>query len=48
MKNEMGRAYGTHGKDGWGGETRGKKPLGRSRRRWDDIKQDLEKQDEEA
>ena len=44
----MGRACGTYGgrerrAQGFGGETDGKRPLGRPRRRWEDnIKMDLQ------
>jgi len=45
-KNEMGRACGTYGRQeksiqGFGGDTWGKRPLGRPRNRWEDnIKMD--------
>jgi len=47
-KNEMGRECSAYVgeeryKQGFGGETRGKEPLGRPRRRWEDnIKMDLQ------
>ena len=47
-KNEMGGACGTYGgrercAQGFSGETEGKRPLGRPRRRWEDnIKMDLQ------
>ena len=47
-KNEMGGACGAYGAgergvEGSGGETEGKRPLGRPRRRWEDnIKMDLQ------
>jgi hypothetical protein len=43
-KNEMGRACSTYGCiQGFGGETKGKRPLGRPKLRWEDnIKMDLQ------